>query len=271
MSEESKLLDYVIVVGPSTELPDQASNNSPELNPTPTPTLGDGEWDSIYKPRPSILRRFPEVDDPDFPLAHNVVYFCQPEGCVKERNREASHVFMLTNTETNVRTYGICLSFPHLIDPLARAQSRNWQYENEKSVSIQELGLLSICILSRYQCFRFFKNCLRTLIHFVESYCSSSLSWDLLIHSKFSSNDDPNYAAVREIERWIHNLLELPVPKDGIEILEVELEVDPALLVGFPPLSRLPLFDLSIYELFEMLDVHLVMEIFQLLLLEQKV
>ncbi len=271
MSEEAKLLDYLIVVGPSTKLPDEETNYSPtsaELNPSP---LGDGEWDSIYKPKPEILRRFPEVDDPECPLAHNVVYFCQPEGCVKERNREASHIFMLTNTETNVHTYGVCISFPHLIDPLARAQSCNWQYENEKSVSIQELGLLSVCILSRYQCFRFFKKCLRALIHFVESYCGSSLSWDLLIHSKFSSSSDPNYGPVRELEQWLHNLLELPVPKDGIEVLEVELEVDPALLVGFPPLSRLPLFDLGVHELFEMLDVHLVMEIFQLLLLEQKV
>ena len=275
-SEAPKLLDYLIIVGPSTEIPNEAAASPsspppPILSPLPQAFAGEGEWDSIFKPGPAILRKFPAADHPDCPLANNVVYFCQPEGCVKEKKKEASHIFMLTNTETNVRTYGTCISFPHLIDPLARAQSRDWQYENQDSVSIQEWGLLSVCLISHYQCFRFFKQCLRSLIHFVESYCGSHLSWDLLIHSKFASEDDPNYAAVKELERWIGSLMELPAPKDGVEVLEVELEVDPAFLVGFPPLSRLPLFDLGVHELFELLGIHLVMEIFQLLLLEQKV
>ncbi len=270
--ETPKLFNYLIVVGPSTEIPGEvASPGIPELHPSSSPQPVESEWNSIFKPGPAILRRFPEVDDPKCPLASNVVYFCQPEGCVKERKKEASHIFMLTNTETNMRTYGTCISFPHLIDPLARAQSHDWQYENQDSVSIQEWGLLSICLLSQYQCFRFFKQCVRTMIHFVEKYCGSRLSWDLLIHSKFIRDDDPNYVAIKELERWIDNLLKLPAPKDGSEILEVELEVDPALLIGFPPLSRLPLFDLPVHELFDLLNVPLVIEIFELLLLEQKV
>lgn len=270
MYKPPSLVNYLIVVGPSTQIPENASSPCiPDLDvASPSP---EGEWDSIFKPRPAILRRFPEVDNPICSLTSNIVYFCQPEGCIKEKKQEASHIFMLTNTETNVRTYGVCISFPHLIDPLARAQSHDWQYENQDSVSIQEWGLLSVCILSQHQCFRFFKQCLRTLIRFIENYCGSKLTWDLLIHSKFAPHDDPNYAAVREVEKWINNLLDLPPPKDGLEVLEVELEVDPALLIGFPPLSRLPLFDLAIHEMFEILNINLVIEIFKLLLLEQKV
>ena len=275
MSSPAELIDYLIVVGPSTKLPEETNSTIiPEISlspSTPPPETENNDWESIFKPGPAILRRFPEKDIPSRPLADNVVYFCQPEGCIKERHEEASHIFMLTNTETNVRTYGTCISIPHLIDPLARAQSHDWQYENQDSVSIQEWGVLSVCLLSQYQCFRFFKQCLRTLIHFIEHFCTAKLTWELLIHSNFASANDENYAAVRELETWIKTLLKLPAPREGTEILEVELEVDPALLVGFPPLSRLPLFDLSINELFEMLDVHLVIEMFQLLLLEQKV
>ena len=69
--------------------------------------------------------------------------------------------------------------------PVSRAQSRNWEYQNQDSVSIQEWGVLSLCILSRENFFVFFEKCLRTIIHFVEHFCGDRLSWDLLIHYQF--------------------------------------------------------------------------------------
>ena len=269
----NRLINYIIIVGPSARIPEhQSSPGIPSLTPTsPPPVSRDGGWDAIYKPRPAILRRFPEADLPDQPLVDNVVYFCQPEGCVSGEFEKTSHIFMLTNTETNIRTYGCCISFPYLVDPLARAQSHDWKFENQDSVSIQEWGVLSICLLSQHKYFNFFNHCLKTIIHFVEHFCGPKLTWDLLIHSKFVSQDDTNYIAVRELENWIESLIALPTPKPGIDILEVELEVDPAIIVGCPPPTRLPIFNLPVYAMFEQLEIYFVIEIYKLLLLEQKV
>lgn len=272
-TELRRLINYIIIVGPSATIPEhQSSPGIPSLTPTsPPPVSRDGGWDAIYKPGPAILRRFPEADLPDQPLIDNVVYFCQPEGCVGGEFEKTSHIFMLTNTETNIRTYGCCISLPYLVDPLARAQSHDWKFENQDSVSIQEWGVLSICLLSQHEYFNFFNHCLKTIIHFVEHFCGSKLTWDLLIHSKFVSQDDTNYVAIRELENWIESLIALPTPKPGIDILEVELEVDPAIIVGCPPPTRLPIFNLPVYVMFEQLEIYFVIEIYKLLLMEQKI
>ena len=272
-TELNRLINYIIIVGPSASIPEhQSSPGIPSLTPTsPPPVSRDGGWDAIYKPGPAILRRFPEADLPDQPLVDNVVYFCQPEGCVGGEFETTSHIFMLTNTETNIRTYGCCISLPYLVDPLARAQSHDWKFENQDSVSIQEWGVLSICLLSQHKYFNFFNHCLKTIIHFVEHFCGPKLTWDLLIHSKFVSQGDTNYIAVRELENWMESLIALPTPKPGIDILEVELEVDPAIIVGCPPPTRLPIFNLPVYVMFERLEIYFVIEIYKLLLMEQKV
>lgn len=66
---------------------------------------------------PQLLRRYPLEDHPDFPLPPDVVFFCQPEGCLSIRQRrvslrdDSSFVFMLTDKDSSTTRYGICVNF----------------------------------------------------------------------------------------------------------------------------------------------------------------
>ena len=269
-----RLVDYLILVGPSTNVTGSQRHDSVPESPV-SPTSPSEDWSHIFKPSPAILRRYPAQDREDNPLSNDIICFCQPEGCFYEINEASTHVFMLTHTETNEHTYGTCITFPYLVDPVARAQSPNWSYQNRESVSIQEWGVLTICLLSGHQFFGLFERCLRTLVHFVEHFGGDKLSWDLLIHSQFihptDSPSSEHYVLVREVERWIDRLTSLPAPKQGVEVLEIELEVDPASTIGYPPSTRLPMVDFPIHTLFLKLDVNLIIDTYRLLLTEQKV
>nr|XP_021327653.1 MAP kinase-activating death domain protein isoform X26 [Danio rerio] len=88
-----RLLDYLVVVGAR-----QPSN------------------DSVAQ-TPQLLRRYPLEDHNDFPLPPDVVFFCQPEGCLSIRQRrvslrdDTSFVFTLTDKDSGITRYGICLNF----------------------------------------------------------------------------------------------------------------------------------------------------------------
>lgn len=66
---------------------------------------------------PELLRRYPVEDHKDFPLPLDMVYFCQPEGCVsvgprKTALREAtSFVFTLTDKDSGKSQFAIFNSF----------------------------------------------------------------------------------------------------------------------------------------------------------------
>lgn len=66
---------------------------------------------------PQLLRRYPLEDHNDFPLPPDVVFFCQPEGCLSIRQRrvslrdDTSFVFTLTDKDSGITRYGICLNF----------------------------------------------------------------------------------------------------------------------------------------------------------------
>ncbi|XP_053721828.1 MAP kinase-activating death domain protein isoform X8 [Synchiropus splendidus] len=88
-----RLLDYLVVVGarqPSSESVAQT---------------------------PQLLRRYPLEDHHDFPLPPDVVFFCQPEGCLSIRQRrvslrdDSSFVFTLTDKDSGITRYGICVNF----------------------------------------------------------------------------------------------------------------------------------------------------------------
>ncbi|XP_031425243.1 MAP kinase-activating death domain protein isoform X11 [Clupea harengus] len=88
-----RLLDYLVVVGVRQPSSDSVSQT------------------------PQLLRRYPLEDQPDFPLPPDVVFFCQPEGCLSIRQRrvslrdDASFVFTLTDKDSGVTRYGICVNF----------------------------------------------------------------------------------------------------------------------------------------------------------------
>ncbi|EDS34049.1 map-kinase activating death domain protein [Culex quinquefasciatus] len=68
---------------------------------------------------PELLRRYPPTDHADFPLPLDMVYFCQPEGCVSVGPRRTgsavrdatSFVFALTDKDSGKTRYGICVNF----------------------------------------------------------------------------------------------------------------------------------------------------------------
>jgi hypothetical protein len=72
---------------------------------------------------PELLRRYPSTDHHDFPFPIDMVYFCQPEGCVLTASKRGggmgaatirdatSFVFTLTDKDSGKTRYGICLSF----------------------------------------------------------------------------------------------------------------------------------------------------------------
>ncbi|KAK6472941.1 MAP kinase-activating death domain protein-like [Huso huso] len=88
-----RLLDYLIVVGAR-----QPSS------------------DSVIQ-TPELLRRYPLEDHHEFPLPPDVVFFCQPEGCLSVRQKrmslrdDTSFVFTLTDKDSGVVRYGICVNF----------------------------------------------------------------------------------------------------------------------------------------------------------------
>lgn len=66
---------------------------------------------------PELLRRYPSEDHKDFPLPPDVVFFCQPEGCISVGPRRMSlretnsFVFALTDKDSSRTRYGICVNF----------------------------------------------------------------------------------------------------------------------------------------------------------------
>ncbi|XP_047374869.1 MAP kinase-activating death domain protein isoform X36 [Sciurus carolinensis] len=88
-----RLLDYLVIVGARHPSSDSVAQT------------------------PELLRRYPLEDHPEFPLPPDVVFFCQPEGCLSVRQRrmslrdDTSFVFTLTDKDTGVTRYGICVNF----------------------------------------------------------------------------------------------------------------------------------------------------------------
>ncbi|XP_053781476.1 MAP kinase-activating death domain protein isoform X41 [Desmodus rotundus] len=88
-----RLLDYLVIVGARHPSSDSVAQT------------------------PELLRRYPLEDHAEFPLPPDVVFFCQPEGCLSVRQRrmslrdDTSFVFTLTDKDTGVTRYGICVNF----------------------------------------------------------------------------------------------------------------------------------------------------------------
>nr|XP_033784548.1 MAP kinase-activating death domain protein isoform X7 [Geotrypetes seraphini] len=88
-----RLLDYLVIIGARQPSSDSVAQT------------------------PELLRRYPLEDHPEFPLPPDVVFFCQPEGCLSVRQKrmsfrdDTSFVFTLTDKDTGVIRYGICVNF----------------------------------------------------------------------------------------------------------------------------------------------------------------
>ncbi|XP_062973584.1 MAP kinase-activating death domain protein isoform X4 [Elgaria multicarinata webbii] len=88
-----RLLDYLVIIGARQPSSDSVAQT------------------------PELLRRYPLEDHADLPLPPDVVFFCQPEGCLSVRQKrmslrdDTSFVFTLTDKDTGVTRYGICVNF----------------------------------------------------------------------------------------------------------------------------------------------------------------
>ncbi|XP_063800675.1 MAP kinase-activating death domain protein isoform X10 [Pseudophryne corroboree] len=88
-----RLLDYLVIIGARQPSSDSVAQT------------------------PELLRRYPLEDHPEFPLPPDVVFFCQPEGCLSVRQKrmslrdDTSFVFTLTDKDSGIIRYGICVNF----------------------------------------------------------------------------------------------------------------------------------------------------------------
>lgn len=113
-----RLLDYILIVG----------TRHPNRN------------DSVVQ-TPELLRRYPLEDHNDFPLPPDVVFFCQPEGCVSVGPRRltlrdsSSFVYALTEKDSGRTRYGICVNFYR---PFQRRRSRTRRLHRSDVTQQQE-------------------------------------------------------------------------------------------------------------------------------------
>uniref|UniRef100_A0A182PV08 MAP kinase-activating death domain protein n=1 Tax=Anopheles epiroticus TaxID=199890 RepID=A0A182PV08_9DIPT len=106
-----RLIDYLAIVGARTTV--VARSGTGNVGPAPT----SASQSSVQLPE--LLRRYPPMDHDDFPLPLDMVYFCQPEGCVSVGSRRTgsalrdttSFVFTLTDKDSGKTRYGICVNF----------------------------------------------------------------------------------------------------------------------------------------------------------------
>ncbi|KAI1890166.1 hypothetical protein AGOR_G00170870 [Albula goreensis] len=187
-----RLLDYLVVVGARQPSSDSVAQT------------------------PQLLRRYPLEDHTDFPLPPDVVFFCQPEGCLSVRQKrmslrdDTSFVFTLTDKDSGVTRYGICVNFYRSFqrrlgkaergeghrtrerppkNPLPRPppapggapDSAPDSGKSPRAKRTARLGprnrnstLTSLCILSHYPFFSTFRECLYILKRLVDC-CSERL------------------------------------------------------------------------------------------------
>uniref|UniRef100_A0A8C0GVB0 MAP kinase-activating death domain protein n=1 Tax=Chelonoidis abingdonii TaxID=106734 RepID=A0A8C0GVB0_CHEAB len=280
-----QLLDYLVIVGARQPSSDSVAQT------------------------PELLRRYPLEDHSDFPLPPDVVFFCQPEGCLSVRQKrmslrdDTSFVFTLTDKDSGVIRYGICVNFyrtggsesgSSLHTPSTEStpdvnRSPRSKHVARGSHQSRNSTLTSLCIISHYPFFSSFRECLYILKRLVDC-CSERLlgkklgiprgvqrdtMWRiftgaLLVEEKSSAllHD------LREIEAWIYRLLRSPVPVAGQKRVDVEVlphDLQPALTFALPDPSRFTLVDFPLHLPLELLGVDACLQVLSCILLEHKV
>uniref|UniRef100_A0A8C4R6A6 MAP kinase-activating death domain protein n=1 Tax=Eptatretus burgeri TaxID=7764 RepID=A0A8C4R6A6_EPTBU len=266
---------------------------------------------------PELLRRLPVADHTAFPLPPDVVYFCQPEGCVSIRQRrpslrpDASFVFTLTDKDSGLTRYGVCMNFYRPFQVQAECTSSirvSLWYEvvwegvfflrctpkepRHPSLTPPTLmrsrngSLTSLCIISHYAFFSTFRECLYLLKRLVEG-CGErmavggpakdshrELAWLLFLGLVPPSETSAPVQELAEVEAWTRRLLLAPVPVPGRTRLDVEVvpsDIQPPLTFALPDPSRLALVDFPLHLPLELLGVDVCLRALSCILLESKV
>lgn len=71
---------------------------------------GHSHSEEVYNQIPSILKCYPLLKHKDFVLPNDVVYFCQPEGCLSS-NLSSTNMVIPFITLVLVGNYNICVYF----------------------------------------------------------------------------------------------------------------------------------------------------------------
>ncbi|KAK7473534.1 hypothetical protein BaRGS_00035195, partial [Batillaria attramentaria] len=172
-----RLLDYLVITG----------SRHPNTN------------NHVSQP-PELLRRYPLEDHKDFPLSNDVIFFCQPEGCISvgpkrmSLRETTSFVFTLTEKDSGIVRYGMCVNFYRPFERRSHS-SECWQKVDRSSTgsthSVETLSssecdrprsprarrksrvrnntLTSLCIVSHHPFFSTFRECLFILRRLIEA------------------------------------------------------------------------------------------------------
>uniref|UniRef100_A0A672R160 MAP kinase-activating death domain protein n=1 Tax=Sinocyclocheilus grahami TaxID=75366 RepID=A0A672R160_SINGR len=287
-----RLLDYLVVVGARQPSSDSVAQT------------------------PQLLRRYPLEDHNEFPLPPDVVFFCQPEGCLSIRQRrvslrdDTSFVFALTDKDSGVTRYGICLNFYRSFqkghhrprtegkgqssfcsgEPGSTGKSPRSKHSGRLAPQNRNSTLTSLCILSHYPFFTTFRECLYILKRMVDC-CSQRLNqrpgaakstqrdtmWRVFTGSLSIEEKEKGSQVLqdlREIESWVYRLLHSPVPVAGQRRVDVEVlphELQPALTFALPDPSRFSIVDFPLHLPLELLGVDACLQVLACILLEHKV
>jgi len=151
---------------------------------------------------PELLSRYPLEDHKDFALPPDVIFFCQPEGCINTGHQRTglqqttSFVFTLTEKDSNRQRFGICVNFyRHFSRRTCSLHNHNQQKSDRTDSSDDSAGktshltttheqiggdgsdsnerkrkrrfrnntLTSICLISHHPFFTRFRECIITL------------------------------------------------------------------------------------------------------------
>ena len=157
---------------------------------------------------PELLRRYPLEDHKDFALPPDVIFFCQPEGCINTSHQRAglnqttSFVFTLTEKDSNRQRFGICVNFyRHFSRRVYSSSIHNQQkqerrdssddgtstktdcsnahdqsssdgfstHERKRKRRLRNNTLTSICLISHHPFFTRFRECLTTLKNIIDA------------------------------------------------------------------------------------------------------
>ncbi|XP_017482841.1 PREDICTED: MAP kinase-activating death domain protein-like, partial [Rhagoletis zephyria] len=277
-----RLLDYIAIVGARSP----TSSQSVQL--------------------PELLRRYPPDDHKDFPLPPDVVFFCQPEGCINSNVRRLSQrdtnsfVFALTEKDTSRVRYGICINFYRRLELRSSVSSRSEADEDQQQQQSSSSGgsqsgekgphkclsLISLCIISHHPFFSTFRECLNILKKIIYIFSERNrdkkhrrdLVWTLL-----TTRISPELAKVipdnvindvREIETWCLKLLSAPVPIPGKTKVELEIlskELREPLMFALPDHTRFSLVDFPLHLPLELLGVETCIKVLMMIIMEHKI
>lgn len=147
---------------------------------------------------PELLRRYPLEDHKDFPLPSDIIFFCQPEGCISvgpkrmSLRETTSFVFTLTEKDSGIIRYGICVNF---FRPFEKKCHDRWKCNStdgngnsltiDKETNVQKSPktsrklktnsrvrnnvLTSLCIVSHHPFFSTFRECLFILRRLIDA------------------------------------------------------------------------------------------------------